>query len=404
MRLSVYKLGLAVALTVAWTFLGASYTSAQRLSRTEQAELNAATKNPDVAARAAALKKFLADHPKSPAAGLVRQMLLMSLVEAKAPAAEITAVADAAVADLPNGPGRIRVYRALAEMFAAGGEQLDKALAYAERAVCSVPAGEELDEMRASARGTLGFVRLKRGETDKAIATLSEAAADASDDQEILLYLGMAYEKSGRADEAIDAYSRSVAVFLGEDQRASEPLRALYQKRHGSLEGLDERIAAAREKSLRRIALDSRREDRPAPAWELRDLSGKTVKMSDFKGKLIVMDFWGSWCPPCREELPSFQAMYDKYKDRGVVFLGMNWERAAEPGARMKAVTDFMARNKYTFPVIIDHDRVAVEAYEIEGFPTVFVIDKTGTIRYRNVGYDEGVEQIIEAQLNSLMK
>ena len=74
-----------------------------------------------------------------------------------------------------------------------------------------------------------------------------------------------------------------------------------------------------------------------------------------------------------------------------------------EPAARMKLVTDFMATNKYTFPVVIDHDRVAVEAYKIPGFPTVFMIDGEGTIRYRNVGYDEGVEQILEAQIESLL-
>jgi hypothetical protein len=70
----------------------------------------------------------------------------------------------------------------------------------------------------------------------------------------------------------------------------------------------------------------------------------------------------------------------------------------------MKAVTDFMTNNKYTFPVIIDHDSVAAKAYELQGFPTVFMIDSTGMIRYRNVGYDDGVEKIIEAQLESMLK
>jgi thiol-disulfide isomerase/thioredoxin len=153
------------------------------------------------------------------------------------------------------------------------------------------------------------------------------------------------------------------------------------------------------------VIFESRKWDKPAPAWELKDLSGRPVKLADFKGKLVVMDFWGSWCPPCRMELPKFQALYEKYKDnKNVVFLGMNWERPGEAPARMKAVTDFMAQNNYTFPVVIDHDKVAATAYEIEGFPTVYLIDPQGMIRYRNLGYDEGVEQIIEAQLESLLK
>jgi peroxiredoxin len=70
----------------------------------------------------------------------------------------------------------------------------------------------------------------------------------------------------------------------------------------------------------------------------------------------------------------------------------------------MKLVTDFMAKNNYTFPVVIDHDRVAVEAYDLPGFPTVYMIDGNGQIRYRNVGYEEGVEQILEAQLEAMVK
>ena len=83
------------------------------------------------------------------------------------------------------------------------------------------------------------------------------------------------------------------------------------------------------------VVFDSRKADMPAPAWELKDISGKTVKLADFKGKIVVMDFWGSWCPPCRAELPAFQKMYEKHgMGDKVVFLGMNWERPGEPSSR----------------------------------------------------------------------
>jgi thiol-disulfide isomerase/thioredoxin len=227
----------------------------------------------------------------------------------------------------------------------------------------------------------------------------------APDNAEILYHYGMALEKSGKNAEAVDAYVRAVSAFPKGEPRAEAPLRALHAKQNGPAEALDARIASARDASRQRVAFVSRRFEKQAPEWTLNDLAGKPVKLSDFKGKVVVMDFWGSWCPPCRAELPSFQAMHDKYREnKNVVFLGMNWERPGEPEARMKAVTDFMANNKYTFPVIIDHDSVAVKAYEIPGFPTVFIIDSSGMIRYRNVGYDEGVELIIEAQLESLLK
>ena len=248
-------------------------------------------------------------------------------------------------------------------------------------------------------------MQLARGQVEQAVESLAAATAVIADDQELLYTLGSAYEKAGKVDQAIDAYIRSESIFLGTNTVAVEPLRALWRKKNSSLDGLDARLATAREASRKYVIFESRKYEKPAPGWELKDIEGKPVKLADFKGKVVVMDFWGSWCPPCRAELPKFQALYDKYKASGkVVFLGMNWERPGEPAARMKLVTDFMANNKYTFPVVIDHDRVAVQSYELEGFPTVYMIDGAGNIRYRNVGYEEGVEQILEAQLESMLK
>ena len=81
----------------------------------------------------------------------------------------------------------------------------------------------------------------------------------------------------------------------------------------------------------------------------------------------------------------------------------MNFERPV-PGRDLRDITrQFMEQNKYTFPVVIDHDQVAVAAYEVNGFPTMYLIDKTGKIRYRNVGVSEGIETILQDQIESLM-
>ncbi len=307
------------------------------------------------------------------------------------------------IAAVPEEEGRTQLYNIYAMTLADRGEQLDKALELANKALAAVPVDEK--EERAGIQDTVGWVHYKRGEYAKAVENIAAAAAVAGGDQEVLYHLGLAYEKAGKPDQAIDAYIKSSTVFLGQSKSAETPLRALYEKQNGSLKGLDEKLAAAREASRKYVTFDSRKWDKPAPTWELKDLAGKPVRMADFKGKVVVMDFWGSWCPPCRDELPKFQALYEKYKDnKNVVFLGMDWERGESAEEKMKAVTDFVAKNQYTFPVVIDHDRVAVESYQIEGFPTVYLIDPQGQIRYRNLGYEEGVEQIIEAQLQSLMK
>jgi thiol-disulfide isomerase/thioredoxin/Flp pilus assembly protein TadD len=391
----------ALALTLG---LGTVAVAAQAPSAEEMQELKTALNVEDAAARIAAIKKFIAAHPESGLKPVAQRYMLDSLVEAKAPVAEIVAAGDAVTASIPEEAARSSVYNTVAMALAERGEQLEQAEALATKALAAIPAAEQ-KERHASIQDTLGWVQVKRGTYTAAIANLSAAADVLGDSQEVLYHLGAAYEKAGKPDQAIDTYIKSASVFLGHATYADEPLRALYQKQHGSLEGLDARLAAAREASRKYVIFESRAWNKPAPEWELKDINGKPVKFSDFKGKVVVMDFWGSWCPPCRAELPKFQAMVEKYKNNDkVVFLGMNWERPGEPAARMKAVTDFMAKNQYTFPVVIDHDRVAVESYAIEGFPTVYLIDGQGQIRYRNLGYDEGIEEVIEAQLQSMIK
>jgi len=152
------------------------------------------------------------------------------------------------------------------------------------------------------------------------------------------------------------------------------------------------------------VALDPHRDERSAPGWSLMTLDGKAAALADYKGKVIVMDFFGSWCGPCRMEMPLVQKVYERYRTRGVVFLGMNWEQPGDPQVRMAKVRKFIEDNRYTFPIVIDHDRVAVESYQIEGFPTLFVVDKTGQIRFKNVGANPSIERILGDQIDSLME
>lgn len=401
-------LALAAVFAAGGHAFGAAQTGSP--SKAETDALTAARKVEDPVARVAAIRKFLVDYPSGVLAASARQALVPSLVAVKAPTAELLAAAEQAVPTMKPGTSRAMLHNLVAMELAERGEKLDVALDYATKALADVPTEPDFSYIADAVRDTLGWVHVKRGEYDKAIALLSQAAASAGESQEILYHLGVAYEKAGRSAEALEAYTRAAAVFLGRDKSAEEALRALYSKTHGSLDGLEAKLEAARARSRQVLAFDSRRHDKPAPAWELKDMSGKPVRFVDFKGKVVVMDFWGSWCPPCRLELPHFQRLYDEYKDRGVVFLGMNWEQPGPadepftPAQKLRTVREFMTKNGYTFPVVIDHDRAAVQALGVNGYPTVFIVDSSGTIRFKNVGYDEGVEQILKAQIESLLQ
>ncbi len=377
----------------------------KRMTTQEVQDYSQATGDPARAGWAIArLRNFLASDPDSAYAFFARRMLMRALGTTHAPVRQLVAAAETTSSLLPADP-RITIffYGELAQTLLDRGEALDRALEFARYSHADVPRGEQYGQLRAATLGTLGQAQLRNGLADSAIAAFRMALPLSPDSQAVLFHLGEALEQQKKADLAIDAYARSLGVYLSRDSSAAKPLRVLWRKRYGSLKGMDARIDAARAASRRLIAFDARRHEKPAPPWTLPDLDGKQIRSSEFKGKVVVLDFWGSWCGPCRQELPIFQAMYERYKGRGVVFIGMNWERPAQGQDPKRIVRDYIERNKFTFPVILDHDHVATTAYGIEGFPTVFLIDKSGTIRYKNVGVAEGIETILQDQIESLM-
>lgn len=133
-----------------------------------------------------------------------------------------------------------------------------------------------------------------------------------------------------------------------------------------------------------------------APSWVLRDVEGNEVKAGDFKGKVVVIDFWATWCPPCRKEIPDYIAWQKKYAERGLVILGFSLDEA--PAAEVKA---FGEKMKVNYPLFMA-DAPTVEAFGgIEALPTSFVIDREGNIRLRKVGLmdPEAYEKLIESLL-----
>lgn len=133
-----------------------------------------------------------------------------------------------------------------------------------------------------------------------------------------------------------------------------------------------------------------------APAWVLRDVEGREVKSSDYLGKVVVVDFWATWCPPCRKEIPDYIAWQKKYAQRGLVILGLSLDEA--PASAVKAFGDKM---KINYPLLMA-DAATAEAFGgIEGLPTAFVIDREGNIRHRKVGLSdpEAYEKLIASLL-----
>jgi thiol-disulfide isomerase/thioredoxin len=134
----------------------------------------------------------------------------------------------------------------------------------------------------------------------------------------------------------------------------------------------------------------------PAPAWELNDLSGKPVKFSDFRGKVLILDFWATWCAPCRVEIPHFVELQKQYGNKGLTVIGVSLD---EQGPEV--VKKFVKQFGVNYPIVIGNKKIT-EAYGgIYAIPTTFVIDRQGRIASRHMGYDD--KTVFEEEIQSLL-
>ncbi len=122
-----------------------------------------------------------------------------------------------------------------------------------------------------------------------------------------------------------------------------------------------------------------------APNFSLKNLEGKTVQLSDYRGKLVVLDFWATWCGPCKASFPKMQEIVTKYKDKEVVFLFVDTWEQTKPDQTLKKVTQFIADKKYNFNVVFDTKQSVADSYKVTFIPKKFVIDTKGNLIAINI-------------------
>lgn len=135
----------------------------------------------------------------------------------------------------------------------------------------------------------------------------------------------------------------------------------------------------------------------PSPAWELKGTDGKPVKSSDFAGKVVILDFWATWCGPCRMEIPGFIELQKQYADRGLVVVGVSLDQGGAP-----VVKSFIEKAAINYPVVLGDETVVNAFGGVEGIPTTFIIDRKGQIVRKHVGYADKSE--FEAEIKPLLQ
>jgi len=136
----------------------------------------------------------------------------------------------------------------------------------------------------------------------------------------------------------------------------------------------------------------------PAPQFDLASQAGKNVTLEQYKGQVVMLNFWASWCGPCRQEMPLLEGIYKKYNKLGFTMLGVN----VEPDSN--AAVDWLKQTPVSFPILFDKDSKVSKLYDVTGMPSTVIIDRAGKVRMLHHGYKPGDENEYLDSIRTLVR
>ncbi len=135
-----------------------------------------------------------------------------------------------------------------------------------------------------------------------------------------------------------------------------------------------------------------------APDFTLKSQSGENIKLSELRGKVVMINFWASWCGPCRQEMPVLDQLYQRYRSLDFTILGINVEEDSE------AAKSLLKDVPVTFPILFDSANNVSKLYKVKGMPSTLLVDRDGNMRYMYMGYQRGYEQEYQNQVRALIR
>ncbi len=256
---------------------------------------------------------------------------------------------------------------------------------------------------------TYAFILYKQGNYADALKYQQQVYDNTKyDDPEVSEHYALILAANRENDKAKAVIEKALKAGKGSPAMRTA-LKEIYTKEKGSEAGYDSYVAtldaAAQTKMREELAKTMVKES--APAFTLKDFDGKEVSLASLKGKVVVLDFWATWCGPCKASFPGMQMAVNKYKENpNVKFLFIDtWESGDNyvPG-----VKKFIADNKYTFHVLLDEKGAdgrqskVVSSFGVTGIPTKFIIDQNGDIRFRHVGFSGTSEGVLNEVSNMI--
>jgi len=134
-----------------------------------------------------------------------------------------------------------------------------------------------------------------------------------------------------------------------------------------------------------------------APDFTLRDLQGKSIAFSSLKGKVVLLNFWATWCPPCKAEMPAMNRLYHEIKARGFEIIAVSTDTS------LSTIRDYLAKNRVDFPILHDEKKSVSKQYRVFSMPTTFLIDRNGTIVEKFYGEYDWTDSDVRKQIEKLL-
>jgi peroxiredoxin len=135
-----------------------------------------------------------------------------------------------------------------------------------------------------------------------------------------------------------------------------------------------------------------------APAFSLQTRDGKTLSLEDLRGEVVMINFWATWCGPCRQEMPLLEQIYQRYSGLGFTLLGVNVEEHSADADR------FLAETPVSFPILFDPNNEVSKQYGVRAMPSTVIVDRQGNVRFLHHGYQPGYENEYQNQIRELVR
>jgi peroxiredoxin len=158
-------------------------------------------------------------------------------------------------------------------------------------------------------------------------------------------------------------------------------------------------VEGSEEDLFSKIKISPIKGDKRAPDFSLKDLNSRKVGLKQFREKIIFLNFWATWCGPCKEEMPSLEVLHQQFKEKNFILLAISVDYEG-----LKPVQEFINKHHYTFPVLLDPKCETLDLFEVKGIPTTFIIDKKGRMVGKAIGQRDWKSPEVISLINLLVE